>query len=411
MGRTSGGSRSVAEAPRVFVSSTIEDLRDMRSSIKYLLEESGFEVVLSEFPTFPHALDESARLAAVQAIETCDYYVLLIGERYGSRFDDGISVTRAEYRHAREMAVAGRLQLILFARSLVFGLWRRKVESVPGDSDWPLVRAFLQEVSEETPGVSNWINRFDSFRDVADTFRAVLRLSGPLRRRALEANLLWELRANIKACHYARAGRQTMPIHAMFSRDSVPELDDDSRDTEVRLTNEQAQKLTWFWLLAPGGARGLRRKALDDAIASGAFLDFDPPSATFRVGSLQAALIDLSDRISQFDLALDTRIADERVGREINRLGDAASRGSTGGVTVSHVTVRVAFVLRNQLSNILGQSVAVARLLGGMDSSLAEAESVPLYPRRAASPENDQQMTDAEVDELLMAAGSSGSTP
>jgi hypothetical protein len=404
MSGTPRGSTQLAEAPRVFVSSTIEDLRDMRSSIKYLLEESGFEVVLSEFPTFPKALDETAPLAAIQAIEACDYYVLVIGERYGSRFDDGISVTRAEFRRARGLAAEGRLELILFARGSVFDLWSKNIESFPRNVDWPLVRAFLQEVSEETPGVSNWINRFDSFRDVADTFRAVLRLSGPLRRRALEANLLWELRANIKACHYARAGRPTMPIHGMFSKDSIPELADDDLD-EVHLTHEQARQLTWLWLLAPSGARGLRRKALDDAIASGAFLDFDAPSATFRVGSLQATLIDLGDRIAQFELAHSFRNVDERVGREINSLGAAARRGATGGVTVSDITLRVVFVLRNQLRNILSESVSVARLLAGWDPSLARAETVPLYPPRKKGPENDRQMSDAEVDELLKAAG------
>jgi hypothetical protein len=71
----------LGQAPRVFVSSTIDDLADLRSSIKYFLEESGFEVVLSEFPTFQHELDETARLASVRAIEAADYYVLLIGRR------------------------------------------------------------------------------------------------------------------------------------------------------------------------------------------------------------------------------------------------------------------------------------------------------------------------------------------
>ena len=34
--------------PRVFISSTVTDLADVRSATKYWLEESGFEVLTSE---------------------------------------------------------------------------------------------------------------------------------------------------------------------------------------------------------------------------------------------------------------------------------------------------------------------------------------------------------------------------
>ena len=350
-----GGSPQLAGPPRVFVSSTIVDLADLRSTIKYFLEESGFEVILSEFPTFPHALNATARLAAVQAIDASDYFVLIVGDRYGSQFDDGISVTRAEYRRARQLAAEGRLQLIPFARGSVFNFWRHNVESVPDNEDWPLIRAFLTEVAAERPGVSNWIHKFNSFRDVADTLGAVLRMSRPLRRRAMEANLLWELRANIKACHYARAGHPALPIPSVFSAESIPELreDDAGRDAEVDLTNDQARRLTWFWMLAPAGARGLRRKALDDSVASGEFLEFDATSSTFRVGPLQAQLLDLGERIAQFDLTMRGRTDDEWLGRETARLGAASRSGAIGGVTVSAITMRTLFVLRNQLWNIL----------------------------------------------------------
>jgi hypothetical protein len=385
----------------VFVSSTILDFGDMRSSIQYLLELSGFEVVLSEFPTFPHALNETARLAAVQAIEACDYFVLLVGERYGSRFDDGISVTRAEFRRARELAVEGRLQLILFARASVFDLWRRNIESVPENPDWPLVRAFLQEVSEEREDVSNWINRFDSFRDVADTFRAVLQLSGPLRRRALEANLLWELRANIKACHYTRRGYPAQSIPNMFTRDSVEEPGH-SPDEEYRLTNNQARQLWWFWLLLPARARGLRRSALGEAIASGDFLEYDASVSSFRVGVLQARMLDLGDRIDQIEFARQAVNQDSVIPEDLTELLAAARRGATGGVTVRGITLRTLYVVRNQLWNILAQSIGLARMLAGLSAQLEEPVTVPLFPGPLdEGPENDRDMTEAEVDGVL----------
>ena len=389
-------------APRVFVSSTVADFGDLRSSIKYLLEESGFQVALSEVPGFEHPLDETAREAAIDSIEGSDYYVLLVGDRYGSRFPDGISVTRAEFRRARDLAAMGRLRLILFARGSVLDLWRNKVKSVRGNGDWPAVLGFIEEIHEERPGASNWVHRFDSFRDVADTLRAVLRLSGPLRRRALEANLLWELRANVKACHYARAGYRAIAIPSMLTSDAVPEPGESSYQESYHISNDQARKLAWFRMLTPGGARGLRQHALRDAIGSGDFLEFDTSDVAFRVGRLQGLLLELDARIQQFDLVVRSGGEDRQFIDDMEDITRAARAGATGGVTVRWATLRICFVLRNQLWNILAQSVALARLLAGTDPELLQAVVVPVIPPPLEEgPENDREMSDAEVDEVL----------
>ncbi len=38
-------------------------------------------------------------------IKDCDYYVLIIGGRYGSLTSDGISYTEAEYNYAKELKI------------------------------------------------------------------------------------------------------------------------------------------------------------------------------------------------------------------------------------------------------------------------------------------------------------------
>ena len=394
------GSTPPERPPRLFVSSTVSDFGDLRSSIKYLLEEFGFGVALSEVPGFPHPLDAPARMAALAAIDDCNYYVLLVGFRYGSSFSEGLSVTRAEYRRAKELAAQGRVRLILFARGSVLDLWRHHVDSVPESDDWPAVTDFLRELHEERPGVSNWMHRFDSFRDVADALRAALKLSGPLHRRALEANLLWELRANIKACHYARRGHAARATPTTFTSDSVPEPSDP--DDEYELTHHQAQQLWWFWMLVPAGARGLRRSALDDAISSGDFLEYDPSLSTFRVGILQAHMLDLGERVAQFELAHRVAPEDAVFRTDLSSILAAAKRGAAGGVTVHGLTLRTLYVLRNQLWNILAQSVVLARTLAGLDAQLQLAVTVPLFPPPLdESPENDREMSEAEVDAVL----------
>src|SRR5436305_13993140 len=72
-----------ARVPKIFISSTVRDLRDLRSAIKYWLEQYGFEVLASEWPDFAHPLDREAIAAALAPIELSDYYLLIVVYRVG----------------------------------------------------------------------------------------------------------------------------------------------------------------------------------------------------------------------------------------------------------------------------------------------------------------------------------------
>ncbi len=80
--------------PVVFVSSTIFDFKDLRSAIKYYLEELGYEVLLSEYNDFPKPLEQNVYEACLSTIERADYYLLLIGSRVGGFYD---AKNRVEY--------------------------------------------------------------------------------------------------------------------------------------------------------------------------------------------------------------------------------------------------------------------------------------------------------------------------
>lgn len=101
--------------PSIFISSTIYDFRDLRSSLKYYLQSLGYDVYLSEFNDFPKPLDVSTFDAALQTLRTADYYLLLIGHRVGGfyREFDQVSITRMEYRTAYEEAMAGKMRLLI----------------------------------------------------------------------------------------------------------------------------------------------------------------------------------------------------------------------------------------------------------------------------------------------------------
>src|SRR5690349_3219111 len=100
--------------PAVFVSSTVHDFRDLRSAIKFWLEQLGYEVMLSEFNDFTKPLDVNSYTACLKAIERANYFILLIGTRKGGLFDaeHNVSITRMEYRCGYDLVRAGKMKLI-----------------------------------------------------------------------------------------------------------------------------------------------------------------------------------------------------------------------------------------------------------------------------------------------------------
>ncbi|MBE9576582.1 DUF4062 domain-containing protein [Flavobacterium proteolyticum] len=86
----------------VFVSSTYEDLADERKEvIQALLELDCIPIGMEMFP----ATDDEQWKLIKELIEDCDYYILIIGGRYGSLNNDGISYTQMEYEYAMKIGV------------------------------------------------------------------------------------------------------------------------------------------------------------------------------------------------------------------------------------------------------------------------------------------------------------------
>lgn len=87
---------------QVFVSSTYQDLIEERKEvIQALLELDCIPVGMELFP----ATDDSQWNLIKELIDDCDYYILIIGGRYGSLNKDGISYTQMEYEYATKIGV------------------------------------------------------------------------------------------------------------------------------------------------------------------------------------------------------------------------------------------------------------------------------------------------------------------
>lgn len=82
---------------QIFVSSTYEDLRPERQEIMHALLE--LDCIPSGMELFPAASEDQWTLIK-GVIDDCDYYIVVIGGRYGSLGPDNISYTEMEYRYA-----------------------------------------------------------------------------------------------------------------------------------------------------------------------------------------------------------------------------------------------------------------------------------------------------------------------
>lgn len=87
---------------QVFISSTYIDLKEAREKItKAILSSYHIPIGMEMF----NAGDEEQWEVIKKTIDVSDYYVLIIGHRYGSLTNEGISYTEKEYRYAKEKGI------------------------------------------------------------------------------------------------------------------------------------------------------------------------------------------------------------------------------------------------------------------------------------------------------------------
>jgi hypothetical protein len=87
---------------QVFVSSTFADLQQERSKVIQTIME--LDCIPAGMEIFP-AIDEEQFEFIKRIIDDCDYYLLIIGGRYGTLSEDGISYTEKEYNYAIQKGI------------------------------------------------------------------------------------------------------------------------------------------------------------------------------------------------------------------------------------------------------------------------------------------------------------------
>lgn len=90
--------------PRVFVSSTFYDLRQIRIDLDRFIKDMGYEGVLNELGNIPYGKDEKLEEYCYKEISNIDILISIIGGRYGSESSGrGNSISQIELRTALEL--------------------------------------------------------------------------------------------------------------------------------------------------------------------------------------------------------------------------------------------------------------------------------------------------------------------
>jgi hypothetical protein len=101
---------------QVFVSSTFVDLPEERQAVFQMLMK--MDCIPAGMELFP-AADEEQFEFIMKVIDDCDYYIVIIGGRYGSLTTEGVSYTEKEYDYAIQRGIK------------VIGLLHRNPDKIP----------------------------------------------------------------------------------------------------------------------------------------------------------------------------------------------------------------------------------------------------------------------------------------
>ena len=174
----------------VFISSTYEDLKNERQALMGVALENNFiPVGMEQF----HAAPTSQWNVITKMIDECDFYLLVIGGRYGSIDEEvGISYTEKEYNYAKDK---GLPVLVLIKKSSAI------TESEQDIGDDKYTKMKMLETFRNR--VKNDRNTVDFFTDINSLkYKAFLVLSAVLAGKSGRAGAAQEQGCNVHQAHY-----------------------------------------------------------------------------------------------------------------------------------------------------------------------------------------------------------------
>uniref|UniRef100_UPI003076EDBD DUF4062 domain-containing protein n=1 Tax=Porcipelethomonas sp. TaxID=2981675 RepID=UPI003076EDBD len=329
--------------PIIFISSTIYDFADLRSSMKYWLDEMGFTTQLSEYNDFIKDTTQNSYDACIDAVRKCDYFVLLIGSRRGGMYPgENISITRKEYRTAYQLAKEGKIKkIIILIRQNVWDIKedrkalhrllnrlkifesdkeidRLQVENYDSNilKDAGHIISFINEVTRnqeakksEKP-IMNWIHTFSTFEDVIQVLQSELKIKDNISIKIAEQNIKSMLLYNMQNITSFEGGK-VIGFYIGFAdirkklKQFRKEYVSSRLSYKIRLTTQEVEKSSDFMLFFRNGIKDLDTSIFENILSSGVLLTYSHEQETFVQNNFSRALSQMIreiKRLKQFEI-------------------------------------------------------------------------------------------------------------
>lgn len=166
--------------PKVFVSSTCYDLKEIRDSLYEFIESIGYIPVFSDKNDVFYHPDLHTHESCIKEIESCQLFILIIGGRFGGnyKYDQNKSIVNAEYDAAK------RLNIPIFAfvqrdvYSNQFTYIKNQLSEIAEKIHYPAIadQAYSKNIFEFISFVrkgeeNNGIFEFEFARDIKDILK------------------------------------------------------------------------------------------------------------------------------------------------------------------------------------------------------------------------------------------------
>jgi hypothetical protein len=393
--------------PVFFISSTIFDFKDLRSSIKWWLEENNYIVNASEFNDFDKPLDENSYEACLRSIDNSDYFVLLIGDRIGGMYDKETTITQMEYKYAYQRMVAGKLKMINFVRQDTWTNFldsKEKIKQLKADvsiaksitenlfrEDEKIRFAFIDEVRRvgemkagERPK-GNWLHRFNVFSDVVFVFRIELGNNFDLNFKQNRFIILGDIKANLRTICSKDEGR-IYPIGFMSSELwNNFQLDVDQFQITIPKINYVNYASFYISCLQ---IKPFRTNRIDSFYKAGFFLGYDKNQHDFIDSDLSTMALNLLNTYERLN-SLHTSMYDG----QNNKLISLGMKADNSHLNVTPIEILLALEFYDDLRNCINLSKNLYRALQGL------SYSVPVLIRHKRIPEKMRPKEDELITE------------
>lgn len=429
---------------KVFLSSTIYDFQDLRSALKYWLSEMGYEVYTSEINDFPRDSAENSYQTCLSTIEKCDWYILLIGNRYGGKFrdpdtDQTISITQGEYRTAYKLFKEGKIKkIITFIRRNVWvskeersniekglssDLAIQEVKNVSSkNADMPIeIFSFIDEVrrldemAKANAGTiqypkGNWINVFDGFADIVDTLRIELNLSAKLSTLVYAANMTEEIKQNLKKLVVKNSnGYNGMFYRVTPIRDKCIKQLKENNKTSVSLTSTECQIISGTFI----ASTTLKDYFIKECQLSGIFLNYDSDTNRYKQSEISKNLILIEEAIEFINVNTQSNFFLDAHSYFLN-LFHQYQGSQEKDITIDYIKIAPILAEHDHLSNIIALSIAIlSQLYSGKQAQPHELYPSRLYDNFEITPDSKRELfefydefygkelSDSELDEWV----------